>query len=187
MICRSIVLGLFFNASISLQDNGYDISDYQKIMNVFGTMEDVDELIKQVHDRKMRIIFDLVLNHTSEWVRPVLIDRSATKPPSKHSSEHPWFIESRSSKTNPKRDWYIWREGRPGGLRPNNWESIFNGSAWEYDKATDQFYLHLFSRKMPDVNWEYPELRQELYRVTRWWLDRGESIDASKSIQKSVR
>ncbi|CAF4047420.1 unnamed protein product, partial [Rotaria sordida] len=114
-------------------DNGYDISDYQDIMDVFGTMEDVDELIKQVHARNMRIIFDLVLNHTSD--------------------EHPWFIESRSSRINPKRDWYVWRDGQSGGLRPNNWESIFNGSAWEYDKETDQYYLHLFSRKMPDVNW----------------------------------
>jgi alpha-glucosidase len=148
-------------------DNGYDISDYQQIMDVFGKMEDVEELIKAVHDRKMRIIFDLVLNHTSD--------------------EHPWFIESRSSRTNPKRDWYIWRDGKPGGLRPNNWESIFNGSAWEYDKETDQYYLHLFSRKMPDVNWECAELRQELYRVTRWWLDRGIDgfrIDAISHIKK---
>ncbi|CAF4547585.1 unnamed protein product [Rotaria sp. Silwood2] len=148
-------------------DNGYDISDYQDIMDVFGTMEDVDELIKQVHNRNMRIIFDLVLNHTSD--------------------EHPWFIESRSSLTNPKRDWYIWRDGKPGGLRPNNWESIFNGSAWEYDKETDQYYLHLFSRKMPDLNWECPELRQELYKMTRWWLDRGVDgfrIDAISHIKK---
>ena len=88
-------------------------------------------------------------------------------------SEHPWFTESRSSRTNPKRHWYISRDGKPGGLRPNNWESIFNGSAWEYDKETDQYYLHLFSRKMPDVNWECAELRQELYKMTCWWLDRG--------------
>jgi alpha-glucosidase len=102
-------------------------------------------------------------------------------------SEHPWFIESRSSRTNSKRDWYIWRDGKPGGLRPNNWESIFNGSAWEYDKETDQYYLHLFSRKMPDVNWECEELRQALYRVTRWWLDRGIDgfrIDAISHIKK---
>ncbi|CAF4878701.1 unnamed protein product [Rotaria sp. Silwood1] len=148
-------------------DNGYDVSDFQGIMDVFGTMEDVDELIKQVHNKNMRIIFDLVLNHTSD--------------------EHPWFIESRSSRTNPKRDWYIWRDGKSGGLRPNNWESIFNGSAWEYDKKTDQYYLHLFSRKMPDVNWECPELRQELYKVTRWWLDRGVDgfrIDAITHIRK---
>ncbi len=90
-----------------------------------------------------------------------------------YPSEHPWFIESRSSRTNPKRDWYIWRDGKSGGLRPNNWESIFNGSAWEYDKETDQYYLHLFSHKMPDLNWECAELRQELYKVTCWWLDRG--------------
>jgi alpha-glucosidase len=102
-------------------------------------------------------------------------------------SEHPWFVESRSSRTNPKRDWYIWRDGKPGGLRPNNWESIFNGSAWEYDKDTDQYYLHLFSRKMPDLNWECPELRQELYNVTCWWLDRGIDgfrIDAVSHIKK---
>ncbi|UJR31216.1 hypothetical protein I4U23_018720 [Adineta vaga] len=148
-------------------DNGYDISDYQQIMDVFGTMAEVEELIKAVHERKMRIIFDLVLNHTSD--------------------EHPWFIESRSSRTNPKRDWYIWRDGKPGGHRPNNWESIFNGSAWEYDKETDQYYLHLFSRKMPDVNWECAELRQELYKMTCWWLDQGIDgfrIDAISHIKK---
>ncbi|CAF3320971.1 unnamed protein product [Rotaria socialis] len=148
-------------------DNGYDISDYQNIMDVFGTMADVDELIKQCHARNMRIIFDLVLNHTSD--------------------QHPWFVESRSSRTNPKRDWYIWKDGKPGGLRPNNWESIFNGSAWEYDKETDQYYLHLFSRKMPDVNWECAELRRELYKITRWWLERGIDgfrIDAVSHIKK---
>ena len=102
-------------------------------------------------------------------------------------SEHPWFIESRSSRQSAKRDWYIWRDGKSGGLRPNNWESIFNGSAWEFDKETDQYYLHLFSRKMPDLNWECEELRQELYRVTRWWLDRGIDgfrIDAISHIKK---
>ncbi|CAF0948850.1 unnamed protein product [Adineta steineri] len=148
-------------------DNGYDISDYSQIMDVFGTMEDVEKLIKCVHERKMRIILDLVMNHTSD--------------------EHPWFIESRSSRTNPKRDWYIWRDGKPGGHRPNNWESIFNGSAWEYDKETDQYYLHLFSRKMPDLNWECAELRQELYNATCWWLDRGIDgfrIDAVSHIKK---
>ncbi|CAF1393957.1 unnamed protein product, partial [Rotaria sordida] len=129
--------------------NGYDISDYQDIMDVFGTMEDVDELIKQIHNRNMRIIFDLVLNHTND--------------------EHPWFIESRSSRTSSKRD------------------CIFNGSGWEYDKETGQYYLHLFSRKMPDVNWECQELRQELYKMTRWWLDRGVDgfrIDAISHIKK---
>ncbi|CAF3706390.1 unnamed protein product [Rotaria sordida] len=148
-------------------DNGYDISDFQDIMDVFGTMEDVNELIKQVHDRNMRIIFDLILNHTSD--------------------EHPWFVESRSSRTNPKRDWYVWRDGKSGGLRPNNWESIFNGSAWEYDRETDQYYLHLFSRKMPDVNWECPALRQEFYKIALWWLDKGVDgfrIDAVSHIKK---
>src|SRR6516162_7244703 len=100
----------------------------------------------------MRLVMDLVINHTSD--------------------EHPWFIESRSSKDNPKRDWYIWRDGK-NGKEPNNWESIFNGSAWEYDEATGQYYLHLFSRKQPDLNWENEEVRQAVYAMMRWWLDRG--------------
>lgn len=105
-------------------DNGYDISDYQDIMDEFGTMEDFDALLDEVHKRDMKLIIDLVINHTSD--------------------EHPWFIESRSSKDNPKRDWYIWHDGKDGA-EPNNWESIFNGSAWEYDEVTGQYYLHLFS------------------------------------------
>ena len=142
-------------------------------MDVFGTMEDVEKLIQCIHERKMRIILDLVMNHTSEYVMQLKTRRRNQFIAIRLSSEHPWFIESRSSRTKPKRDWYIWRDGKPGGLRPNNWESIFNGSAWEYDKETDQYYLHLFSRKMPDLNWECPELRQELYKATCWWLDRG--------------
>ncbi|CAF1105382.1 unnamed protein product [Didymodactylos carnosus] len=148
-------------------DNGYDISDYQVIMDVFGNMADMERLIKEIHDRKMKIIFDMVLNHTSD--------------------EHSWFIESRSSRTSTKRDWYIWRDGKPGGLRPNNWESIFNGSAWEYDKTTDQYYLHLFSPKMPDLNWENADLRQELYKICNWWLAKGIDgfrIDAISHIKK---
>ena len=110
-------------------DNGYDISDYQDIMSDFGTMEDFNELLSEIHKRNMKIIIDLVINHTSD--------------------EHPWFIESRSSKQNPKRDWYIWREGKDN-KEPNNWESIFKGSAWEYDENTKEYYLHLFSKKQPD-------------------------------------
>lgn len=147
-------------------DNGYDISDYQDIMEDFGTMEDFDALLTEVHKRDMKLIIDLVLNHTSD--------------------EHQWFIESRSSKDNPKRDWYIWRDGKDG-KEPNNWESIFSGSAWEYDEKTDQYYLHVFSTKQPDVNWENPEVREALYDTVNWWLDKGIDgfrIDAISHIKK---
>ncbi|KPL58619.1 glycoside hydrolase family 13 protein [Rossellomorea vietnamensis] len=147
-------------------DNGYDISDYQDIMEDFGTMEDFDQLLKEVHKRDMKLIIDLVLNHTSD--------------------EHPWFIESRSSKDNPKRDWYIWRDGAKG-KEPNNWESIFGGSAWEYDKETDQYFLHVFSTKQPDLNWENEEVREALYDTVNWWLDKGIDgfrIDAISHIKK---
>ena len=125
-------------------DNGYDISDYQDIMSDFGTMEDFNELLSEIHKRNMKIIIDLVINHTSD--------------------EHPWFIESRSSKQNPKRDWYIWREGKDN-KEPNNWESIFKGSAWEYDENTKEYYLHLFSKKQPDLNWENEDMRNEIYKM----------------------
>ncbi|MBO9129121.1 alpha-glucosidase [Bacillus sp. 165] len=147
-------------------DNGYDISDYQEIMDVFGTMEDFDTLLSEVHARGMKLIIDLVINHTSD--------------------EHPWFIESRSSKNNPKRDWYIWRDGKDG-KEPSNWESIFSGSAWEYDEKTEQYYLHVFSRKQPDVNWENPEVRFALYEMMNWWLDKGIDgfrVDAISHIKK---
>lgn len=147
-------------------DNGYDISDYQDIMDDFGTMEDFDLLMEEVHKRGMKLIIDLVLNHTSD--------------------EHQWFIESRSSKDNPKRDWYIWRDGKDG-KEPNNWESIFSGSAWQYDEKTDQYYLHVFSTKQPDVNWENPEVREALYDTVNWWLDKGIDgfrIDAISHIKK---
>ncbi|TGB02667.1 glycoside hydrolase family 13 protein [Halobacillus salinus] len=147
-------------------DNGYDISDYQDILEEFGTMEDFDRLLEEVHKRDMKLIIDLVLNHTSD--------------------EHPWFIESRQSKDNPKRDWYIWRDGKDG-KEPNNWESIFEGSAWEYDEKTDQYYLHVFSTKQPDLNWENPEVREVLYDTVNWWLDKGIDgfrIDAISHIKK---
>lgn len=133
-------------------DNGYDISDYQAIHDEFGTMQDFDRLLREMHRRGMRLVLDLVVNHTSD--------------------EHPWFIESRSSRENPKRDWYIWRDGK-NGQEPNNWESIFGGSAWELDKKTEQFYLHLFSRKQPDLNWENKDMREAVYQMIRWWLDKG--------------
>jgi oligo-1,6-glucosidase len=128
-------------------DNGYDIADYQDIDPTFGTLDAFDALLADVHGRGMRLIMDLVVNHTSD--------------------EHPWFVESRSSRESPKRDWYIWRD------EPNNWRSAFSGSAWELDEATGQHYLHLFSRKQPDLNWENPEVREAVYSMMRWWLDRG--------------
>ena len=147
-------------------DNGYDISDYQDIMSDFGTMEDFNELLSEIHKRNMKIIIDLVINHTSD--------------------EHPWFIESRSSKQNPKRDWYIWREGKDN-KEPNNWESIFKGSAWEYDENTKEYYLHLFSKKQPDLNWENEDMRNEIYKMINWGLDKGIDgfrVDAISHINK---
>ncbi|HDP3083325.1 TPA: alpha-glucosidase [Staphylococcus aureus] len=149
-------------------DNGYDISDYQEIMDEFGTMEDFDRLLKGVHDRGMKLILDLVVNHTSD--------------------EHPWFIESKSSKDNPKRDWYIWQDPKPDGSEPNNWESIFNGSTWEYDANTEQYYFHLFSKKQPDLNWDNPEVRDAVFEMMNWWFDKGIDgfrVDAITHIKKT--
>jgi oligo-1,6-glucosidase len=140
-------------------DNGYDISDYQDVDPMFGTLADIDELIAELHTRDMRFVMDVVINHTSD--------------------EHPWFVESRSSTTNPKRDWYWWRPAREGmapglpGAEPTNWRAFFAPSAWEWDETTGEYYLHLFTRKQPDLNWENPVVRQELYKMLRWWLDRG--------------
>lgn len=128
-------------------DNGYDISDYQAIMPEFGTMADFDALLAGVHERGMRLILDLVVNHSSD--------------------EHRWFQESRNRKDNPYRDYYIWRD------TPNNWQSFFSGSAWQFDETTGEHYLHLFARKQPDLNWENPVLRQEIYHMMRFWLDKG--------------
>ncbi|MBN1066635.1 alpha-glucosidase [Clostridium botulinum] len=147
-------------------DNGYDISDYQDIMEDFGVMADFDELLTKVHQRGMKLIIDLVINHTSD--------------------EHKWFVESKSSKDNPKRDWYVWKEGKDGS-EPNNWESIFKGSAWEYDENTEEYFLHLFSKRQPDLNWENPEVRNELYKMVNWWLDKGIDgfrVDAISHIKK---
>ncbi len=142
-----------------MDDNGYDISDYQDIDPLFGTLADLDELIAELHARGMRLVMDLVVNHTSD--------------------EHPWFTESRSSREGPKRDWYWWRDPRPGtepgtpGAEPTNWESHFSGPTWTWDAHTGQYYLHIFSPKQPDLNWENPEVRQAVYAMMRWWLDRG--------------
>jgi oligo-1,6-glucosidase len=140
-------------------DNGYDICDYQGIDPLFGSLEIFDELLAGVHERGMKLIMDLVVNHSSD--------------------EHPWFVESRSSRDNPKRDWYWWRPAREGmepgapGAEPTNWGSAFGGSVWEFDEETGEYYLHLFSTKQPDLNWENPEVREAVYAMMRWWLDRG--------------
>lgn len=140
-------------------DAGYDISDYQAIDPLFGTLEDLDALIADLHGRGMKLVMDLVVNHTSD--------------------EHPWFLESRSSLDSPKRDWYWWRDARPGhepgapGAEPTNWESFFSGPTWTLDEHTGQYYLHLFDPKQPDLNWENPAVRDAVYSMMRWWLDRG--------------
>ena len=153
-------------------DNGYDISDYFAIMSDFGTMEDFDELLETAHKHGIKILMDLVANHTSD--------------------EHPWFKESRSSKDNPYRDYYIWKDpkgfdedGNP--IPPNNWASEFGGPAWEWDEATGQFYLHIFFKEQPDLNWENEKVRENLYSMVRWWLDKGVDgfrLDAINIISK---
>ncbi len=134
-------------------DNGYDISDYQDIMDEFGTMEDFDEMLAAAHERGIRIVMDLVVNHTSD--------------------EHRWFVESRKSTDNEYRDYYIWREGKDAQTPPNNWGSCFSGSAWQYDEETSMYYLHLFSKKQPDLNWDNPKVRKEVFDMMTWWCDKG--------------
>ncbi|MGZ4307718.1 MAG: alpha-amylase family glycosyl hydrolase, partial [Solirubrobacteraceae bacterium] len=140
-------------------DAGYDISDYQGIDSTFGSLEQFDSLLAAVHTRGMKLVMDLVVNHTSD--------------------EHPWFVESRSSMDSCRRDWYWWRPARAGmasgdpGAEPTNWRSYFSGPTWELDRGTGEYYLHLFSRKQPDLNWENPEVRRAVYAMMRWWLDRG--------------
>jgi oligo-1,6-glucosidase len=141
-----------------MDDNGYDISDYQDVDPIFGTLEDLDRLIAGLHERGIKIVMDLVVNHTSD--------------------EHRWFIESRDP-ASPKRDWYWWRPPRPGfqpgteGAEPTNWEAAFSGSAWQFDEHSGEYYLHLFSRKQPDLNWENPGVRRAIYDMMNWWVDRG--------------
>ena len=133
-------------------DNGYDISDYKAVMDVFGTMEDLDRLLTEIHKKGMKLVMDLVVNHTSD--------------------EHAWFVKSRRSPDNPYRDYYIWKAPVSGGP-PNNWASRFRGPAWEYDEGTGMYYLHIYSRKQPDLNWENPRVRQEIYDMMTWWGDKG--------------
>jgi len=141
-----------------MDDNGYDISDYQDVDPLFGTLEDLDRLIAGLHERGIKIVMDLVVNHTSD--------------------EHPWFVESRDP-VSPKRDWYCWRPARPGfepgseGAEPTNWEAAFSGSAWQFDERSGEYYLHIFSTKQPDLNWENPEVRRAIYDMMNWWVDRG--------------
>lgn len=133
-------------------DNGYDISDYQAVMKNFGTMADFDRMLEEIHARGMKLVMDLVVNHTSD--------------------EHPWFQESRKGKDNLYRDYYIWKKPKEG-KEPNNWGSCFGGPAWEYEESSGEYYLHLFSVKQPDLNWENPQVRREVYRMMNWWLDKG--------------
>jgi oligo-1,6-glucosidase len=134
-------------------DNGYDIRDYQDIDPVFGNLAEFDALLADAHDRGIKIVMDLVVNHTSD--------------------EHPWFVESRSSTDNPKRDWYWWRPAGAAGAEPNGWRSAFSGPAWTLDETTNEYYLHLFASQQPDLNWENPEVRAAVYTMMNWWLDRG--------------
>lgn len=141
-----------------MEDNGYDISDYTDVDPLFGTLDDLDALIAGLHERGMKLVMDLVVNHTSD--------------------QHPWFVESRD-RTSTKRDWYIWRPAREGfepgtpGAEPTNWGSFFSGPGWQYDPASRQYYLHLFAASQPDLNWENPAVRREIHQMMRWWVDRG--------------
>lgn len=134
-------------------DNGYDISDYQAIMTEFGTMEDFDRMLSRAHELGIKIMMDLVVNHTSD--------------------EHAWFVESKKSVDNPYRDFYIWRKGKEDGSEPNNWGSCFSGSAWKYDPQTDMYFLHLFSKKQPDLNWDNPKVRDQVFEMMNWWCEKG--------------
>ncbi|CCG05541.1 glycoside hydrolase family 13 protein [Blastococcus saxobsidens] len=156
-------------------DNGYDISDYQDIDPLFGSLEQLDELISAMHARGMKLVMDLVVNHTSD--------------------QHPWFLEARSSTDSAKRDWYWWRPPRAGmaagepGAEPTNWQSFFSGPVWELDEPSGEYYLHLFDRRQPDLNWENPDVRQAVYAMMRWWLDRGVDgfrMDVINMISKDV-
>jgi len=136
-----------------MADFGYDVSDYTGIHPIFGNLEDMQELIERAHARGLRVILDFVPNHTSD--------------------QHPWFIEARSSRSNPKRDYYLWRDPKPGGGSPNNWLSVFGGSGWTWDAASEQYYFHAFLKEQPDLNWRHPEVRREMYAAMRFWLERG--------------
>ncbi len=150
-----------------MADFGYDVSDYTDVDPVFGDLATFDELVRQAHRRDLKVIIDFVPNHTSD--------------------RHPWFQESRSSRTNPKRDWYVWADPRQDGSLPNNWLSVFGGPAWEWDEGTDQYYLHSFLKEQPDLNWRNPDLKAAMLGVLRFWLERGVDgfrIDVAHFIMK---
>ena len=136
-----------------MADFGYDVSDYCGVHPMFGTLADFERLVEDAHRRGLKVILDFVPNHSSD--------------------QHPWFVESRSSRENPKRDWYIWRDPKPDGSVPNNWVSNFGGSAWQWDETTGQYYYHAFLREQPDLNWRNPDLREAMHEVLRFWMDRG--------------
>jgi len=136
-----------------MADFGYDVSDYTAIHPMFGDMSTFERLLAAAHERNLHIVLDFVPNHTSD--------------------QHPWFIESRSSHDNRKRDWYIWKDAKPDGSSPNNWEAIFGGPAWEWDEKTQQYYLHLFLKEQPDLNWRHPEVVMAIHDALRFWLDKG--------------
>ena len=151
-------------------DFGYDISDYTDIDPMFGTLQDFDRLVAEAHARGIKVIMDFVPNHSSD--------------------RHPWFLESRASRDNPKRDWYLWRDPAPGGGPPNNWLSEFGGSAWEWDEATGQYYCHRYTKEQVDFNWRNPEVRRAMYDVMRFWLERGVDgfrVDAVKNVIKDAQ
>jgi glycosidase len=148
-------------------DFGYDVADYCNVDPMFGNMEIFDHLVSETHQRGLKVIIDIVPNHTSH--------------------QHPWFIESRSSRDNPKRNWYTWRDGKPDGTLPNNWVSNFGGPSWEWDEHTGQYYLHSFLKEQPDLNWRNPQVREAMFGVYRYWLDRGVDgfrIDVAHYIMK---
>jgi len=156
------------NAS-PMVDNGYDISDYKSICPIFGSLEDFDELLVQAHQRGIKFILDLVVNHTSD--------------------QHPWFIESASSTDNPKADWYLWKAPLAGQMFPNNWQSYFDSTGWQYNEQREQFYFHTFAQQQPDLNWRNPDVRAAIYDVIRFWLDRGVDgfrLDASSVYSKDA-
>ncbi|MGD2105625.1 MAG: alpha-amylase family glycosyl hydrolase, partial [Anaerolineae bacterium] len=148
-------------------DFGYDVADYTDVDPLYGKLDTFDELVREAHRRDVKVIIDLVPNHTSD--------------------RHPWFIESRSARDNPKRDWYIWADPRPDGSPPNNWLSVFGGSAWEWDEASKQYYLHSFLKEQPDLNWRNPEVKDAMFDVVRFWLERdvdGFRVDVAHYIMK---
>jgi alpha-glucosidase len=163
----AVWLSPFFPSPMA--DFGYDVSDYTDVDPMFGTMGDFDALVETLHARGMKLIIDYVINHSSD--------------------QHPWFMESRSSRSNPKRDWYVWADARPDGSPPNNWQSLFGGSAWQWDEQTGQYYLHSFLKEQPDLNWRNPEVEAAMFDVLRFWMERGVDgfrIDAAHIIMKDL-